>query len=385
MYTIDKENNFLNHDQIEYINPPKEVKEYILWGIWDDIPSRDMARPPIQSGCVFSREEIFDIAKKYGLDDKINFNNDYVWNKRLVEGGLLNHKNKTIHAYATKKGQISYYEWRSFLDYILNREPCLKLENISKKEIVERIVQSQRENLNYDDLDFESHCDSMLRLFGNSFNNSYIGGYIRKNEAKRKSIVTDNSKGPKIEIVEFLYTQFLYAGKQVRWNRHRIVKYTEKYLYVEKMPYSGGGYLDENWKNFVIYTCRINKLELDEKGFFYVKADIYLTFYTSQKLKEIIAKSNVKNYFKKIKDRMFNGFDEADPIMVIPDAELAWALSFFEILETELNETIVKKAFVKMSFKHHPDMGGDAKEFIKCIAARDFLLDYLSRYGGLTK
>jgi hypothetical protein len=25
---------------------------------------------------------------------------------------------------------------------------------------------------------------------------------------------------------------------------------------------------------------------------------------------------------------MFNGFDEADPIIVIPDAELAWALSF---------------------------------------------------------
>jgi hypothetical protein len=44
-------------------------------------------------------------------------------------------------------------------------------------------------------------------------------------------------------------------------------------------------------------------------------------------------------------------------------------IEFFEILETELNETIVKKVFVKMSFKHHPDMGGDAKEFIKCIAA----------------
>jgi hypothetical protein len=63
---------------MEYINPPKEVKEYILWGIWDDIPSRDMARPPIQSGCVFSREEIVGIAKKYGLNDKVNFNNDYV-------------------------------------------------------------------------------------------------------------------------------------------------------------------------------------------------------------------------------------------------------------------------------------------------------------------
>jgi hypothetical protein len=73
-------------------------------------------------------------------------------------------------------------------------------------------------------------------------------------------------KGPKIEIVEFLYTQFLYAGKQVRWNRHRIVKYTEKYLYVENAILRGG-YLDENWKNFVIYTCRINKLELEEKGF----------------------------------------------------------------------------------------------------------------------
>ena len=64
---------------------------------------------------------------------------------------------------------------------------------------------------------------------------------------------------------------------------------------------------------------------------------------------------------------------------MIPDAELAWALSFFEILETELNETIVKKVFVKMSFKHHPDMGGDAQEFIKCIAARDFLLDFLKK------
>jgi hypothetical protein len=118
-------------------------------------------------------------------------------NKRLVEGELLNHKNKTIHAYATKKGQINYYEWRSFLDYVLNREPFLKLENISKKEIVERIVQSQRENFKYDDLDFEKHCESMLPLFGNSFNNSYISGYIRKNEAKRKSIVTNNSKRTK--------------------------------------------------------------------------------------------------------------------------------------------------------------------------------------------
>jgi hypothetical protein len=51
-------------------------------------------------------------------------------------------------------------------------------------------------------------------------------------------------------------------------------------------------------------------------------------------------------------------------------------IEFFEILETELNETIVKKVFVKMSFKHHPDMGGDAQEFIKCIA-EDFLLDFL--------
>jgi hypothetical protein len=99
-----------------------------------------------------------------------------------------------------KKGQINYYEWRSFLDYVLNREPFLKLENISKKEIVERIVQSQRENFKYDDLDFEKHCESMLPLFGNSFNNSYISGYIRKNEAKENQLLLIIQKDPKLRL-----------------------------------------------------------------------------------------------------------------------------------------------------------------------------------------
>jgi curved DNA-binding protein len=35
----------------------------------------------------------------------------------------------------------------------------------------------------------------------------------------------------------------------------------------------------------------------------------------------------------------------------------------------------IKKAYRSLANTHHPDKGGDSKEFIKCRAARDLLLN----------
>ena len=115
-------------------------------------------------------------------------------------------------------------------------------------------IDDKRNNImKYNDFEFKHSENSLEEVLNNKNKNEII--FIARHKEKLIGMINILFSNPNYI---FFVDKFAYV----------------KYLYVEKMPYLGGGYLDENWKNFVIYTCRINKLELEEKGYDWIKKEL---------------------------------------------------------------------------------------------------------------
>ena len=385
VYQVNRENNFFTKKQLEHLNPPKEFDGFLLWAIWDDMPSGDSFKPPLHSGCVLSVNEMQCIAKQYGLETQLHFRNTHLWNRYIIERQNKNQVHPVISAFITNKKGIQYVEWDSFIDYLIDAPLSFELKNADKSAVIERIASLHKkyvdEVLKYkrEDGGFLIYNHSIgyfvnAEFLGNSYNSKYYHSHIRRREAKRKDSTVGGGDGD-IEIVTFLYSSYHYGGKIVKWYRHRIVKQTERFIYVEKLAFVGRAYMKKGWQNFIVHTCRLEKKELFENGFIYSKC-IHDFFLTEEKLKETINSEGMKSFFKK---NTFDGFDGFESVIAFDTEDACWAMNILKIKKgTALSESIIKKAFVAMAFKHHPDRGGEAEQFIKCEAAREFLLDQLN-------
>lgn len=347
-----------------------------VWCVWDIYPSNDVYRNPIFVGYAQSKSEIIGIATQMGLLDTLFFGNSEEVNKKFnywVNSGYL-------YSYTTKSKGVHYIEWKNFLDFVFNFPPRLEWIDVDSNQVFERIA-----NLDYylrhpayqQEYSFSEYLQIIKqRETLKSCNKNIINLHIKRCTARKKYQMQKNEQ--KLQIVDFLYTQNHRSGKTI-WSRHRIVKTTKEYIFVEKLPYLGKRYTQHDWEMFVLFSYKIPIKSIVEMGFSSIKSNESIQykkiFYTKDYLKSLFTDKRKKpkfDWYNQEEDDVF------DPIVVMPADEKRWALKILNIPpNTKLNKHIIKKAFIKMSFEHHPDKGGDGKKFIECKSARDFLLDNL--------
>lgn len=322
--------------------------EIYLWAIWDIWPSMDVYRSPILSGMLQSKDEISKIAEQYGLDKKINFDNDHHFNKRLYEYA---HSNYKLISYIKRESGLYYFvAWVDEFNYLIGAEPMLQEDNISEQEI-KLLCQSLAPNYYFSE---------------NCHNGSYIGNYIRKKEAFKKFKAV--SKGTtEALLIEFIYAASTdYYGKdKIKWSKHRVIKKTKSHVYIDKYSFCSSGYLRQGWQARVIYTTMINRQTIESVGEFYHHS-LRKTFYSKDTLKK-----KDKRFFKK--ENLEN-----DGVIEVPQNGIQWALNLLLIESWPVNPEIIRKSFARAALKHHPDRGGDPEIFMKCKAAKDFLMDKIS-------
>lgn len=160
-----------------------------VWGIWDIYPSDDMGRPPILSGAARSKAEVSSIAKQYGLDDKIAYDNEHHCNQILYR--LASYEGALISRKKIGGGKYAIGVWSSSLEYLLGAEPVYIQEKADEAETL-------AVNLEYSN---GSPYVSWSRA-------RYISNYIRKRQAVRK-LGAIPSGASDVALVDFVYADHL--------------------------------------------------------------------------------------------------------------------------------------------------------------------------------
>jgi len=320
-----------------------------LWALWDIWPSGDVYRPPYLSGIVKHKDEVLEIASQYTLDNEVNFVNDDEFN------WLLTRQFKSLLPVVSyiKKGKDNYFLsiWGTPFHYLSNMSPSLLKENITEEQLKE--------------------IASIYIPEGYSLNpnSGYAKGYIKRRAAYKKSTATPISAG-NATFIEFLYSpeeEWMVLECRWVWQRHRVVKKTERFIYVEKAPYKGGGTIKSGWQSYISATCRIDRKILEEQQSFWHKptCKTFTTLSYNKKLKNT-----------KFVDEFESSDDFDDYVIELPESEIAWAVKMLDISWPETKQ-VIKKTFASRAIIHHPDKGGSGQRFAEYKRARDLLIDNL--------
>lgn len=330
---------------------PKKNHNYYLWAIWDIFPSDDIYRPPILSG-VGGRADVIEIAQQNGFNLDISFNSREPCNAKLKK--IAGYDFRIISFQKRQSGRYFFCVWSNHFRYLCGSEPIFQQDNVTDDEL-------KTLKITWGDGEWAG------TLFGR-----FIKNHVRRREAQRKL-----SRPPKGSIdavfVDFLYSPqntWYIPRKRWIWQRHRIVKKTKGFIFVEEFPYQGGSYLKTGWQAFIAYTIMINRKELEETHQFEHKFRRKI-FY------EKCAAPELKNYRFNTSSHDSTGDDddyEDDFVFEMPLNKVQWALNLLNINEWPTTRDAVKKAFNPLSMKTHPDRGGDNELFVKYRKAHDILM-----------
>ncbi|MBT9497538.1 MAG: hypothetical protein IV103_09805 [Zoogloea sp.] len=317
--------------------------ELYMWAIWDIYPSPDVMRPPILSGLTSSKDHTSDIAKQYGLDNKIIYDNNHHFNENI---SILARRAGTLISYQKRSNKYVFAAWDSAITYLCNNEPIYLNENVPEDELLELILKHSENN------PYAGHS-----------NGGFVKNYIRKREAEKLFSSPPRSNSDAI-LVEFIYANHLelHCTPKTQWKKHRVIKKTENHIFIDKYPFCGESYLRQGWQARVTYTIMLNRKNIEENNEHYHKS-FRMHFFTKK-----IAKLKSRSFFKK------DSF-ENEVIYEVPENGVQWALNLLGISEWPTTAEIVSKAFRVSAMKYHPDRGGTAEMFVKCKTAQEFLMD----------
>lgn len=313
------------------------IHSILVWAITDK-------NPPVKSGVSTSKQELIDIAKANNIDGFAE------WQYLESFSDCVRSRDPIISAIRIQTGLYSFAAWKNYLHYLCDADPIAIIENIDYHEVSRLITEHGGENSG-----------------GMSYQPGFIRGYIRKREAKRKISRKSQAETP-------VFTEFVYSPENTWhiprcrwvWQRHRVVKKTEKTIFIEEHPYHGSLYLKRGWQAFIVYTIMI------DRGFF-------------EKNHEFHHITRNRTYFDKVGapelgNRHFIGYDEwgkdydTDDVIEIPSNGIQWALTALNLSDVPITKEELKKSFNKLSIRYHPDKGGCTKKMQMILRAKNFLI-----------
>lgn len=348
----------------------EELKEW-FWSVWDNQPL-ELSSPPLFFGFVKTFDEVKAHAEEYSLeafdgettpdqwedhDDIIEFDEDLpeTYPKQQANDytrDFFEYSNDPENPYFLSKvksgKQYLIVVWETFLSFLRNEEPIYFNKKADEATYVKCVKDFKIRNRNAE----------------------HGSGNFAKYYTRKLSAIEAEDKRPKsndIDILEFLYSSDMpYDWKRKKnWFRHRIIKRTEKYIFVERLPYKGKAKLHHDWRKDVIFSARIDIEKFEKEGVFYSKT-FEGWFCTYEKMQAQIKrdKASSKNWNEEI-------------VIALPEDEYSWALEVYG-LENAVTKSEMKKLYNGAAKKHHPDVGGKHEDFIKIKEAYDIIMEYYS-------
>jgi len=322
-----------------------------LWAIYG---GRDL----MLSGLANTQREVELVAEQYGLQidfrPKAEDNEDFVYTAKSKSS-----RYPLISSIKRQSGKYTLAAWHSWVEYVAGIEPFAFEDHDSEESLKAKAIAYSGEKNPYviKDHDGIEHIN----------NNSYaITNYIRRKEAQRKFATPSSSTTTgNVEFVYANYNLHRYAGNKSDWKRHRIIKKTDKHIFIDRYPFCGKGYLRSGWRAMVVFSSMLDRAELEKERSVEHKAS-GLHFYSDKN-----ARRTCKQHF--IEGGAFN-----NPVIELPVDEVGWAQKFLGIINWPATFEEIKKAYGRAAMKHHPDRGGTHQGFIECGEARDFLMDMIA-------
>lgn len=322
--------------------PALQSKTPYLWGI-GYISEDFLNHPPLLSGTSHTLREVINFADQFGFLG--------------IDTDPENPLNKALRKFATcdeavisklKRGADDYdiAVWRDRLSYLSGERPTLYSDHINERDLSDLVLKHGRGN-----------------HFASDGNGDFIRHHIRKREALRKigAIPSAASLASMVEFVHADHNESNRSTKRKNWQRHRIIKITDKYIFIDHYPFFGKSYLRQGWHAMIVFARMLDRSIFERDGQYYHRPSL-TTFYSE----EIVKKRGWKCKANDVEENI---------VIELPIGDLDWALRQLGITEWPTTIFAIKKAFAAQAIKHHPDKGGNAAEFIKCKAAREFLLD----------
>lgn len=320
--------------------------EVFIWAITDK-------HPPVKSGAVPTKTDLLEIARQHSIK---GFADKYY----LDQFDAVVHWNFPLISHMKRPdGRHSAAVWGNHLQYLCNLEPLLIWEGIDDDELL--FVK-----LTYGE-----------GYWAGSGNGGYIRNYIRRREAKRKLSHQKKSGYGGPIFVEFLYspesTWFIPRNRWV-WRRHRIVRKTEKTIFIEESPYQGKAYLKTGWQAFIVCTVMIDRTELESNQYFHHRSR-HKTFYTKigapeLKNKKFIGTGNSgSDWFDDV------DYVETDDVVEIPENDHQWAMATLGVTQWPITRDEIRRVYKAKAQRFHPDKtGGDHKAMSAINVAASILL-----------
>lgn len=318
-----------------------------LWAIWDTPPSLRFEcglapHPPLLSGGGATAREIIGIAAQYGFPEpKVSPDSRMFEAFAMRSVPLVSHQKRPNGTYALAA-------WPSPLSFLLGEAPACFADHLSAQDLPALIRQHGNDNA--------------LAAEGAG---GFIRSYLRQCEARRKFAAPPLPHGPACAI-RFVYADHnekFYGRKKRDWHRHRIVKTTARHIFIDEYPFFERSYLRHGWQAHVIFTLMLDRAAFEQAGEFFHYGQ-RTTFYSSQTA-------------KRRRWTCYVGEESAQSVIELPPNEIEWATRLLELPGWPADVTAIKKAFARKALDSHPDRGGNAPLFIRCKAARDFLIDQL--------
>lgn len=350
-----------------------------FWGVWDKLdPST--TKPPLLFGfvplkamaedklnkfnyirfidCGFTVGETYydDIADfNYYAKEYIKFDFHYTFANEVEKSSCcLDNKNKPIWS-RCNVGRNKWYwgAWESIYHYLNGDSPfSFGYESNSHDSIVAAIT-----------------ATGNLKHRGVS--PAYAQTYLRKLAAiKRQNSTVSNTN--EIHELGFLYTSdfpFHFNVKK-KWTKHRIVKQTSKYIYVERRPYLKNRPLLDDWYDYNIFTIRLKREDIERDGVAHSRSfhGWFSTLAHRRQHSFYHSGSKHEDYY-----RTYTVDSET-----ISDIATSKALKFLS-LKVPYSLQELKKVFRSKAFSLHPDQGGTSHMFVQLKNAFDIALRHLSK------
>ncbi|CAH2031669.1 J domain-containing protein [Trichlorobacter ammonificans] len=350
-----------------------------FWGVWENL-TLENAKPPLMFGFVASKALAEDKLNRFAYARFIDcgfvvgetyHSNTFDCNKYAKEyikfewlwtfsseieksSCCLRNLNKPIWS-RCKAGKSKWYwgAWKSIYNYINGDAPFFYgYESNSHDAIVAAIT-----------------ATGNLKHRGVS--PAYAQTYLRKLAAiKRQNLPVSNNN--EIHELGFLYTSDFpfHFDVNKKWTKHRIVKQTSRYIYVERRPYQKNREFFNDWYDYNIFILRLNRKDIEREGVAYSKT-IHGWFST-------LAHRRKYSFYQSRSDQeQFTTGDYTYEAETKSNAAATKAIKFLG-LRTPYSMQELKKAFRAKALSLHPDQGGTAPMFVQLKNAYDIALRYLS-------
>ena len=337
---------YLHHIKTREVTKPHQIlastpHSPYLWAIG---VSQLINHPPLLSGIARTLGEAIHFANQFGFTN-IDTNSCNQANTALRE--FISCNTPIVSKLKRQSGYYALAAWQNRAHYLIGTEPAFYSDHLDPSSITEIILKYGNNN-----------------PFAAESNGEFIRNHIRKREAMRKIGAiprnTDNFAS-KVEFVHADHNEQNYSTNKKNWQRHRIIKVTDKSVFIDSYPFFGKAYLRQGWQSRIIYMRTLDREIFERDGEYYHRSS-HTTFYSEKTVKKRRWKCKL------------NDVDE-NIVIELPAHDFDWAMKILGIDAWPVTIKVIKRAFAKKSLQHHPDRGGSGTEFIKCMAAREFLLD----------